>query len=154
MSALVVDRIAPNRLRILLRFAARPERVFDARVGPDLIPRRLTGPDGWSMTRCQIKPRPDGAFRYDQADASGIGFHVTGILEAVERPGRILHREVTHVPERTPESLVETRFEPERGGTRLTMTMDLPDAETLEAMRTTGMTDGMEASHARLEAAF
>ena len=55
------------------------------------------------------------------------------------------------LPDPTPENRVETRFDPEGTGTRMTMTMSVADAATMEAMVATGMTDGMEASYARLE---
>ena len=56
------------------------------------------------------------------------------------------------MPDPTPDNRVETVFAPEGEGTLLTMTMTMPTAEALDAMVATGMTDGMEASYARLDA--
>jgi hypothetical protein len=55
------------------------------------------------------------------------------------------------LPDRTPDNLVETRFDADGTGTLLTMRMTLPDAKTRAAMLSTGMEKGMEASYVRLE---
>ncbi len=47
-----VERIAPNRLRVTRRVAASPERIWQAHVDPEILPRLLTGPDGWTSRRC------------------------------------------------------------------------------------------------------
>src|SRR5690606_39998563 len=63
-----------------------------------------------------------------------------------------VHVERFHMPDPTPDNHVETRFEADAsGGTRMIMTMTVDNAETMEAMIATGMTEGMEASYRRLE---
>jgi len=64
---------------------------------------------------------------------------------------RIVHVERMHLPDPTPDNHVETIFEPDGTGTRMTMRMTLPDAQTRAAMLSTGMERGMEASYQRLE---
>ena len=64
---------------------------------------------------------------------------------------RIVHVERMHLPDPTPDNLVETRFERDGDGTLMTMRMTLADAKTREAMLATGMEHGMEASYVRLE---
>jgi len=56
-----------------------------------------------------------------------------------------------HLPDPTPGNHVETRFDPDGTGTRMTMRVTLPDAKTRAAMLATGMERGMEASYVRLE---
>ncbi len=58
------------------------------------------------------------------------------------------------LPDRNPDNHVTTLFAPDgAGGTVMTMTMTVPDAETRAAMIATGMTDGMEQSYyARIDA--
>ena len=63
----------------------------------------------------------------------------------------IIHVERMHLPQPTPDSHVETRFEQDPTGTLMTTRMSLPDAETRAAMLATGMEHGMEASYVRLE---
>jgi len=56
-----------------------------------------------------------------------------------------------HLPDPTPDNHVETRFEPDGTGTKMTMRMTLPDSDTRAAMLASGMEHGMEDSYARLE---
>ncbi len=149
---LKVDRIAPNRLRLTRRFAAPPERVWQAHFDPEILPRWLTGPDGWTMTECEVDLRTGGGFRCVWAeDATGEGFHITGTYDVLDPPRRSVHREVMHLPDPTPENLIETLFEPDGSGTLMIQTMTLPDADSVETMLATGMTEGMELSYARFE---
>lgn len=55
------------------------------------------------------------------------------------------------LPDPTPDNQIETRLAPDGTGTRMTMRMTLPDAQTRAAMLATGMEHGMEASYVRLE---
>lgn len=150
---LTLDRTGPTTIRVTRRFAAPPERVFAAHVEPDLLRKWLTGPDGWVMTRCDVDMRPGGQSRYDWAAEDGSGaFHLTADTLEVDPPHRILHVERMFLPMQTPDNRVETTFQPDGDGTLMVMTMEVDSPETLEAMLATGMTDGMEASYARLEA--
>jgi uncharacterized protein YndB with AHSA1/START domain len=79
------------------------------------------------------------------------GFYVTGEFLNIEPSRRIVHVERMHLPEPTPDNLIETRFDPEGQGTLLTLRMTLPDFATRERMLSTGMARGMEASYARLD---
>jgi len=133
------------------RFAASPEAVYRAHTEPSIIQKWLLGPDGWTMPVCLIDPRGGGKFRYEWVDGKGNGFYVTGEFVALEPFRRIVHVERMHLPDPTPENHVETTFEPDGGGTLMTMRMTLPDAKTREAMLATGMEHGMEASYVRLE---
>lgn len=138
-----------NKVIVTRRFAAPPALVYRAHTEPALIRRWLTGPDGWTMTRCDHGP--GGAIRYDWADGAGNGFYLTGELLDLDPPRRILHVERMHLPDPTPDNRVETLFAPDGAGTLMTMTMTLPDAATRAAMLATGMEHGMEDSYARLE---
>lgn len=132
-------------------FRAPPEQVYKAHTEPELIRQWLLGPEGWSMPVCVCEARPGGRIRYEWTDEAGNGFHLTGEFIELEAPRRIVHVERMHLPDPTPDNRVETRFEPEAGGTRMTMRMSLPDEATRAAMLATGMTDGMEKSYVRLE---
>jgi uncharacterized protein YndB with AHSA1/START domain len=55
------------------------------------------------------------------------------------------------LPDPTPDSHVETRFDPDGSGTKLTMVMALPDATARAAVLASGMEDGLEDSYARLD---
>jgi uncharacterized protein YndB with AHSA1/START domain len=139
------------RVVVTRRFAAPPDLVFRAHVDPALIQRWLLGPEGWTMPVCLSDPRPGGAIRFEWADGSGNGFHLTGEYLEIEPGRRILHVERMFLPDPTPDNRVETLFLPEGTGTLLKLTMTLPDAGTRAAMLATGMEHGMEASYARLD---
>ncbi len=151
MSELSIE--APSDRQILLRrsFAAPPARVYRAHVDTDLIPHWMTALPGWSMPVAEADPRPGGSFRFAWDDGQGNGFRIEGEYLEVEPGRRILHVERMFLPDPTPDTRVETRFDLTRTGTALSVLMTLPDAETLRALLQTGMTDGMEKTYDRLE---
>jgi uncharacterized protein YndB with AHSA1/START domain len=139
-----------TRIVITRRFKAPPLLVFRAHTEPALIQRWMLGPDGWTMPHCISDTRPGGHFRFEWSDGKGAGFHATG--EYIEvTPGRIVHIERMFLPDPTPDSHVETRFDPDGSGTRLTMVMTLPNAEARAAVLASGTEDGLEDSYARLD---
>lgn len=103
------------------------------------------------MPVCISEARPGGKMRYEWTNGKGAGFHITGEYLELEPYSRIVHVERMFLPDPTPENHIETRFEPDGDGTRMTMRMTLPDAETRQMMLSTGMEQGMEASYVRLE---
>jgi uncharacterized protein YndB with AHSA1/START domain len=139
-----------TRIIISRRFLAPPSLVFRTHTEAALIRRWMLGPDGWTMPQCHSDPRPGGSFRFDWSDGRGLGFHATGEYLEVT-PQRIVHIERMFLPDPTPDSHVETCFDPDGSGTRLVMVMTLPDAEARAAVLASGMEDGLEASYARLD---
>ena len=133
------------------RFDFGPDLVYRAHTDCSIIPKWLTGPDGWSMPVCECDNRPGGKIRYEWVDGAGNGFYLTGEILEVEPSRRLVHIERMHLPDPTPDNHVETVFEADGSGTLMTMRMTLPDTATREAMLATGMADGMEASYVRLE---
>ena len=95
------------------------------------------------------------AARSGGVDHAGLhqrnGFYLTGEYLELDPFRRIRHVERMFLPDPTPDNHVETTFEEDGTGTRMTLTMTLPDAATVEAMLATGMEHGMEASYKRLE---
>lgn len=147
-TTLVTD--GDTRIVITRRFMAPPALVFLAHTDPALIRRWMLGPDGWTMPHCHSDARHGGSFRFEWSDGRGTGFHATGEYLAVA-PDCIVHVERMFLPDPTPDSHVETRFDPDGTGTKLTMTMTLPDAGARAAVLASGMEDGLEDSYARLE---
>lgn len=133
------------------RFQAPPEAVYRAHVDPALISRWMLGPDGWRMTECIYEATPGGQIRCVWTDDQGGSFSLTGEFLELEPPHRIVHIERMHLPDPTPDNHIETTFSAAGEGTLLVMTMTLPDEATRAAIIATGMSEGMEASYARLE---
>jgi len=151
MSKLNLTTEGDTKVVVTRRFAASPETVYRAHTDTGLIQRWMTGPDGWTMPVCINEDQPGGKIRYEWSDGQGNGFHLTGELIDLEPGRRIVHVERMHLPDPTPDNLIETIFEPDGDGTRMTMRMTLPDGATREAMLASGMEHGMEASYQRLE---
>ncbi len=151
MSKLSMTTEGDTHIVVTRHFAAPPEAVYRAHTEPALIQQWLLGPEGWSMPVCLVDPRPQGAFRYEWAHPNRPGFHIAGQFIALEPFSRIEHIERMYLPDPTPENHVETTFQPEGDGTRMTMRMTLPDPATRAMMLASGMERGMEASYVRLE---
>jgi uncharacterized protein YndB with AHSA1/START domain len=152
MSKMTLKTEGDTHIVVTRRFAAPPEAVYRAHTDPNIIAKWLLGPDGWTMPICISEARPGGRIRYEWINGKGGGFHLTGEYLELEPYSWIVHVERMHLPDTTtPDNHVETRFEPYGDGTLMTMRMTLPDAKTREAMLSTGMERGMEASYARLE---
>lgn len=153
MSKLTLTTEGDTHIVVTRHFAAPPEAVYRAHTDPALVQKWLLGPEGWTMPVCQIEPRVGGSFRYEWSNAAkDQGFSITGEFLALEPHRRIVHVERMFLPDRTPDNHVETRFDTDGSGTRMTMRMTLPDEKTRAMMLATGMEHGMEASYVRLEA--
>ena len=151
MSKVTLQTEGERYVLVRRHFAATPEALYRAHTEPQLIQKWLLGPDGWTMPVCINEAWPKGKIRYEWANGKGRGFYLTGEYLELEPYTRIIHVERMFLPDPTPDSVVETRFEADETGTWMTMRMTLPDAETRTAMLSSGMEHGMEASYVRLE---
>jgi uncharacterized protein YndB with AHSA1/START domain len=151
MSKLTLTTEDDRYVLVTRNFAAPPEVVYRAFTEPDIIQKWLLGPDGWTMPVCISEAHPGGKMRYEWSNGKGAGFHITGEYIDVQPYSKIVHVERMFLPDPTPDNHIETRFEPDGSGTRMTMRMTLPDAETRKMMLSTGMEHGMEMSYVRLE---
>lgn len=131
------------------------QQVWDAHHDADLLRAWLLGPDGWSMTTCEVATGVGDTFHWvwtqDDADVS---FGSTGEVLEMNAP----HREVTTermsgdgIPDDAPGTVNEMTLTPVEGGTLLTVVITYPDAVTRDIVLGTGMVEGMESSYARLE---
>ena len=126
MSKMTLKTEGDRHVVVTRRFAAVPEAVYRAHTEPALIQKWLLGPDGWTMPVCINEARPGGKIRYEWTNGEGAGFYVTGEYLELVPFSRLVHVE----------------------------RMTLPDAATRDAMLSTGMEHGMEASYVRLESTF
>jgi uncharacterized protein YndB with AHSA1/START domain len=113
---------APFRLRVTRRFAAAPERVFDAWLDPGKI-RLWFSPELGEMTRIQVDPRPGGTFsfmqRRDGEDVDHVGTYI-----AIERPRHLAF--TWSVPKHSSdESIVTIDIVPDGDGCLLTLTHEM-----------------------------
>jgi uncharacterized protein YndB with AHSA1/START domain len=151
MSKLTLETQGDRYIVFKRRFAAPPEAVYRAHTEPELVQKWLLGPEGWTMPVCICEARPNGKIRYEWVNSKGNAFHLTGEFLELQPYSKIVHVERMHLPDPTPDSRVETTFEPDGAGTLMTMRLTIADAETRKQMLATGMAQGMEASYVRLE---
>ena len=151
MSKMVLKTEGDKFVVVTRHFAALPELVYRAHTEPELIRKWLLGPDGWTMPVCIFEARPGGKIRYEWSNGKGGDFSLTGENLELDPYRRIVHVQRMHLPDATPDTMVETIFEPDGEGTLMTMRMTLPDEATRAQMLATNMERGMEASFARLE---
>jgi uncharacterized protein YndB with AHSA1/START domain len=127
--------------------------VWRAHQEPELIQQWLLGPDGWRMSVCEVDSRVGGDYRYEWEPLEGTEgerFGFDGETLLIEPP----HRAVTteHMTGTDfPSTLNDLSLYEEDGATLITLVVEYPDAQTRDIVLATGMTDGMEASYARLE---
>lgn len=79
----------PISVRLTRRFAARPERVFDAFVDPVLARQFMFATPSGQMVRVEIDPRVGGSFAFvERRDGRDVA-HVGTYLE-IDRPRRLV----------------------------------------------------------------
>lgn len=127
--------------------------VWRAHQEPELLKKWMLGPDGWRMSVCDVDPAVGGKYRYEWEPVEGtegeaFGFDGETLLaEAPRRAVTTEHMTGTDFPS----TLNDLNLEEEDGATLITLLIEYPDKETRDMVLATGMTDGMEASYARLE---
>lgn len=151
MSKMTLKIEGDTHILVIRFFAAPPEAVYRAHTDPQLIQKWLLGPEGWTMPVCINEAKIGGSFRYEWVNGRGQGFYITGEYLELQPYSKIVHVERMYLPDPTPDNHIETRFDPDGTGTRMTMRMTLPDAKTRASMLATGMEHGMESSYQRLD---
>jgi len=154
MSKMTLKTEGDTHVVVTRRFAASPEAVYRAHTDPTLIQKWLLGPDGWTMPVCISEAKPGGKIRYEWSNGNGCGFYLTGEYLELDPYRKTVHVQRMYMPNPTPDSRIETRFDADGAGTLMTMRMTLPDAKTRAEMLASNMEHGMEASYVRLESTF
>jgi uncharacterized protein YndB with AHSA1/START domain len=144
--------LSDTQVRITRVIRGRADQVWRAHHEPELLKRWLLGPDGWTMPVCEVASRTGETYRYEwEADDGSQRFGFEGELLESQPP----HRAVTTermIGMEGPATMNEMTLTPVGAGTLLTLVITYPSAEVRDIVLGTGMTDGMEASYARLEA--
>ncbi|MGA8211119.1 MAG: SRPBCC family protein [Nocardioidaceae bacterium] len=144
--------LSATQVRISRVVRGTAEQVWRAHHEPALLQRWLLGPEGWTMPVCEVATAVGEKFHYEweTVDGSAGRFGFEGELLESAPPYRAVTTErMIGLPgEGTVNELTLTSV---AEGTLLAIVITYPDAEVRDAVLATGMTDGMEASYARLE---
>jgi uncharacterized protein YndB with AHSA1/START domain len=143
--------LSDTQVRISRVIRGSVEQVWRAHHDPETLKRWLLGPPGWTMPVCELAAEVGDSYRYEWEAEDGSGrFGFEGELLESEPPRRALTSE-REIGTEGPGALNEMTLTPVGAGTLLTIVITYPNAEVRDAALGTGMTDGMEASYARLE---
>lgn len=149
----VTEIVDDTHVKITRAFEAPRSLLWRAYTEPELMKRWLLGPEGWEMTICENDLRPGGAYRNAWApvgDTPGEPFGFEGENLVVDPDRRLVNTEVmTGAP--FPANVNDVVFDEADGVTLMTMHITYPDITQRDMILATGMTEGMEASFARLE---
>lgn len=147
------ELLGENMVRITRLIEGPRELVWRAHVEADLIRQWMLGPDGWRMTKCEPAAATGDTYRWGWAPNEGVegeAFGFDGEALLVEEPRRMVTTERMTGTDYPP-TTNDISFDEEDGATLVTTVITYPDAATREMVLATGMTEGMEASFARLE---
>ena len=150
-----------REVRVTRQFNAPRQLVWDAHTKPELVQKWQLGPDGWDMPVCEMDVRVGGKYRWQwksQKDGQQFGFF--GTFTEVNAPSKLAHEEYYDpgdiggsMPTGDP-CIVSLDLNDQNGVTTLVCTMRFASKEARDAAVSTGMTDGMELSYARLDGMF
>lgn len=143
--------LSDTRVRVSRVIRGTRQQVWQAHHDAELMPRWLTGPDGWTMPVCEVATRVGDRYRYEWASADGTQrFGFEGELLESHAPHRAVTTEQM-IGTDGPATRNELTLTPLQEGTLLSLVITYPSKELRDMILGTGMTTGMEASYARLE---
>lgn len=137
-----------QHVRITRLIDSPQELVWRAHHEPALMDKWMLGPDGWQMVECTVGDTYRYVWQQGDDESTRFGFEGETVLSEPQ------WREVTTekmIGMDGPGTLNDMQLYEEDGATLLTLVIEYPDKETRDMILATGMTDGMEASYARLE---
>ena len=107
-----------SELRLSRRFAATPERVFDAWTNPAVLRRWWAAKPEWDSPAADVDARPGGRYRLSMTDTgSGETRTVAGEYVEVTPPARLVY--TWRWEGMDAETLVTVEFVADGGGTRV-----------------------------------
>lgn len=134
----------------ITRLIDRPrELVWRAHHDPELLRQWLLGPEGWQLVACEVGDAYRYVWQEGGDESTRFGFEGETVLS---RPTSRAVTTERMIGMDGPSTLNDLQLYEEDGATLLTLLIEYPDRETRDMILATGMTDGMEASYARLEA--
>jgi uncharacterized protein YndB with AHSA1/START domain len=133
-------------------FNAARQLVWEAHTKPEYLRRWLLGPSGWTMPVCEIDLKVGGRYRYVWCHSDGREMGMGGVFHEIRAPERIVTTELFDEDWTGGETIVTQVFIQRGTKTELSMAVLYSSQEAHDKALKTGMTDGMEAGYARLDA--
>ena len=122
--------------------------VWDAYTSPNLLPRWMLGPDGWTMPVCEVDLRPGGEWHFVWRRSDGSEMGMRGAYKEITPPERLVSTESWGG--QWPETLNTLVLSEKGGRTTITSTVLYPSKEARDAALQTGMKEGVSQSFDRL----
>ena len=147
-----------REVRVTRTFSAPRQLVWDAHTRPELVRKWQAGYEGWDMTVCDMDVRIGGKYRWQwRSRDDGRQFGFFGTFTDVDGPSKMVHKQYYDpgemdyaMPEGDP-CIVSVELSEQNGVTTLVCNMTYASKEARDGAVSTGMTEGMEYSYARLD---
>jgi len=148
-SAALTVATPTEREIVMTRVFDAPRRlVFEAYTNPEHLPHWLLGPQGWTMTVCEVDLRPGGAWHLGWRHSDGRELEMRGVYREITPPERLVSTESWGGD--WPETINTLVLSEEDGRTTLSCTILYPSKEARDAALKTGMKEGVALSFDRL----
>ncbi|PJZ68829.1 ATPase [Leptospira perolatii] len=140
-----------RELEITRVFNASRDLVFDCFTKPELLKRWFYGPDGWSLSVCQIDLRVGGTYRYVwRSEHDGTEMGAGGVYREVQAPERLVCTEAFDKAWYSGESLLTSIFDEQNNQTFYTLTILYESQEARDQVVQSPMEEGLSQGYDRL----
>jgi len=134
---------------VIVRVFDAPRRlVFDAYTKPQHLPHWMLGPEGWTMSVCEIDFRAGGAWRFGWRHADGHDMAMHGTYKEIVPPERVVTTESWGAE--WPDTVNTVSFAESDGRTTVTTVIQYPSKAARDAAAQSGMQHGVNLSYERL----
>jgi uncharacterized protein YndB with AHSA1/START domain len=141
-----------DRALVMTRdFKAPRKLLFDAWTKPELVKRWLAGPEGWTMTVCDIDLQVGGSYRYEWKHQNGQQMGMGGVYREVIANERLAATEKFDESWYPGGAVVTTTFNEKSGVTTVETTVMYDSQEARDGVLRSPMDTGVAASYDRLE---
>ncbi|WP_157468108.1 SRPBCC family protein [Edaphobacter aggregans] len=132
-------------------FNAPRKLLFDAWTKPELLKRWLAGPEGWTMTLCEIDLEVGGSYRYEWTHQNGQKMGMGGVYREIVPAERIVATEKFDESWYPGGAIVTTTLNEKGGVTTVETTVTYDSQEARNGVLRSPMDTGVAASYDRLE---
>jgi uncharacterized protein YndB with AHSA1/START domain len=132
-------------------FNAPKTMLFEAWTKPELVKRWLAGPEGWTMTACEIDLHVGGSYRYEWTHRNGQRMGMGGVYREIVPAERIVATEKFDESWYPGGAIVTTSLNEKSGITTVETKVTYDSHEARDGVLRSPMETGVAASYDRLE---